>query len=177
MKRPHLPGFYYGGFDRNQKLRGASQPFSRFGPEKWITTTGSVPLLKLHGSLSWSISDGIIEMYQDLRPVWRHGGTAAIVPPVTEKYVPRWLQSVWTTANRELCESDIWIVVGYSMPDYDVQVKELLSNCAGNRSIRIIICDPNSESIMQKYKDIAPNSRIVCLEALPDCLGDVAQFL
>jgi len=177
MKRHPLPGFHYGGFARPQILRGAAQPFSKFQSEKFISTTGLSPLLKLHGSLNWSISDDTIEMYQDLRPVWRHGGAAAIVPPTTERSAPDWIRPVWQVAEIELREADTWIVCGYSLPDYDIQVRTLLQRPAETRPIRIILCDPISDQLAHKYKEVAPNSTICPLPGLPDCIDKIGQLL
>ncbi len=52
MKKPPLPGCFYGGLPRPQQLKGAVQPFSRWSPERLIEMTGSTPIYKLHGSLN-----------------------------------------------------------------------------------------------------------------------------
>jgi len=82
MRRPPSPGCYYGGLPRPQELKGAAQPFSRWSYEQLIEMTGTIPVYKLHGSLNWSLTGGTIVAYQDMRPAFRHGGNAAIVPPI-----------------------------------------------------------------------------------------------
>ena len=56
--------------------------------------TGTIPVFKLHGSLNWTLNDQSIVAFQDMRPAFRHGGTAAIIPPVPEKPVPPWLHEI-----------------------------------------------------------------------------------
>ena len=55
-----------------------------------------MPLLKLHGSISWSVRHGELVKYHDCRPAIR--GDAAIVAPILKKTVPRYLRPIWTAA-------------------------------------------------------------------------------
>jgi hypothetical protein len=87
MRRPRSPGCFYGGIARPQVLKGAAQPFSQWAPERIIEMTGTVPVFKLHGSLNWVLNGQSIVMFQDMRAVFRHGGTAAIIPPIPQKLV------------------------------------------------------------------------------------------
>ena len=106
MRRPPSAGCFYGGLPRPQVLKGAAQPFSRWAPERWIEMTGTIPVMKLHGSLNWTLLGESIIVFQDMRAVFRHGGTAAIVPPIPEKPVPRWLAEVWLEAEASLRRSE-----------------------------------------------------------------------
>jgi hypothetical protein len=142
MQRPRSPGCYYGGLARPQRLTGAAQPFSRWSPERVIEMTGIVPVFKLHGSLNWSLSGGAIVAYQDMRPVYRHGGTGAIVPPVPEKLTPAWLEAVWRDAASSLRRADVWVICGYSFPPYDTEVAELLSRSGVGRSLIVFLLSP-----------------------------------
>jgi hypothetical protein len=60
--------------------------------------TGTIPVYKLHGSLNWSLTGQTVVAYQDMRPAFRHGGDAAIIPPIPEKLVPAWLKAIWSEA-------------------------------------------------------------------------------
>ncbi len=53
-------------------------------------------------------------MYQDVRPAYRSGGNAAIIPPIPEKPVPSWLENVWREAEVALRNCDTWVICGYS---------------------------------------------------------------
>lgn len=93
MRRPPSPGCFYGGLARPQILNGAAQPGR--APERTIEMTGMIPVIKLHGSLNWTLNGQTIVAFQDMRAVFRHGGTAAIIPPIPEKMVPSWLCGIW----------------------------------------------------------------------------------
>ncbi len=129
MRRPPSPGCFYGGLARPQILTGAAQPFSRWAPERTIE-------MKLHGSLNWTLDGTSIVAFQDMRPVFRHGGTAAIIPPVPEKLVPPWLQDIWREAELSLRQPDVWVACGYSMPAYDTEVLRLLKTAGTDRTDR-----------------------------------------
>jgi hypothetical protein len=89
-------------------------------------------LYKLHGSLNWTRVGDAVELYQDMRPAFQHGGDAAIVPPISEKETPGWLTNVWQAAERNLAAAHSWIVCGYSLPQFDVAIQAMLQR-AGTR--------------------------------------------
>jgi hypothetical protein len=93
MKRGFGTGCYYGGLLRPQILKGSALPFTVHEPRRcWVELSESTPVYKLHGSLNWACGKVQLELYQDLRPAFRKGGDAAIVPPFPEKKVPSWFQ-------------------------------------------------------------------------------------
>lgn len=167
MKRSFGPGFYYGGLLRPQILKGAAQPFTVKDPQRFVELTGSLPLYKLHGSLSWALSSNGIEMFQDMRPAFRHGGDAAIVPPISEKKVPDWLRPIWEQAEMCLSQGDCWIVCGYSLPDYDTAIKRMLERASVSKLESIFLLDPYSKNLRANYEQIAPRAKISCLSGLP----------
>jgi hypothetical protein len=118
MKRLFGPGCYYGGIPKPQLLRGTQLPWAYQGTH--LELEGAIPVYKLHGSLNWSRGGDGLELFQDLRPAFRGGGDAAIIPPVPEKDIPAWLRPVWSSAEEELARAALWIVCGYSLPSYDV---------------------------------------------------------
>ena len=121
-----MPGFFYGGVRRPQIARGTALPWGWEDRQRWVEIQGSIPLLKIHGSLNWALENGELTLYQDMRPAFRHGGEAAIIPPIPEKRVPDWLKPVWTEAERILCGAECWIVCGYSLPSYDLGMIQML---------------------------------------------------
>jgi hypothetical protein len=177
MRRPPSPGCFYGGLARPQILTGAAQPFSRWAPERTIEMTGTVPVFKLHGSLNWTLSGKSIVACQDMRPAFRHGGTAAIIPPVSEKLVPTWLQDIWREAETSLRRSDVWVVCGYSMPAYDTEVLGLLERGGTGRSIAVFLMSPESDALRRRWTDLLPQVSVTCLPGLPDGIGPLADHL
>ena len=176
MRRPSSPGCYYGGLPRPQTLKGAAQPFSRWSYEQLIEMTGTIPVYKLHGSLSWSLSGGTIVAYQDMRPAFRNGGNAAIVPPVPEKEIPSWLASVWDGAARALCSSSAWVICGYSAPEYDVEVLRLLRAGGAHRPLTVLLSSPDSDSSVARWRKIVPEANIVALPGLPAGIRGIADY-
>jgi len=176
MKRVFGPGCYYGGLDRPQILKGTALPFTVKNPQRFVELTGKVPVYKLHGSLNWSrSSDGLelyqdvgMQLYQDMRPAFRHGGDAAIVPPIPEKKTPDWLKPVWEEAELRLSRTNCWVVCGYSLPDYDIAVQEMLKRASGSKLEKMFILDPYSEDLRDRYTQVALGVEIYCLAGLPD---------
>jgi len=176
MTRVFGPGCYYGGIPKPQLLRGTQLPWAYQG--NYIELEGAVPVYKLHGSLNWSrVGDGL-ELFQDLRPAFRSGGDAAIIPPVPEKEIPAWLQPVWSSAEEELARAAIWIVCGYSLPSYDVAITELMRRTAiaGNLK-RILILDPHASDICCRYSTIAQHVQVMALEGLPEGIDTLRKLL
>ena len=114
LVRRDLAGGGYPSYSHIQKIRAA----------------GHVPLLKLHGSVSWSVRDSELVKYHDCRLAIR--GDAAIVAPIVGKTVPTYLQPTWDTAKTHLSRARTWIVIGYSLPRYDQSgpVAPLGGHCA-----------------------------------------------
>ncbi len=137
-----------------------AQPFSVRASARIIELSGAVPLCKLHGSLSWTIEDGRLVLYQDCRAALRLGASAAIVPPLPEKDSPAWLRPVWEAAEAVLTESAVWVVCGYSAPRYDQEVRALLRRGA-KEGKRLLLMDPHASDLASEYKDIAPTSEVV----------------
>lgn len=170
MTRPSSPGLHYGGFPRPQWLKGDALPFSVHKSDRVIALGGTIPLYKLHGSLSWSFESGNLQMYQDSRPAFRRGGTAAIIPPLTEKTTPPWLGSVWAECEAHLKRCPNWLVVGYSLPTYDIALSELFAR-AGSAVENIWIVDPYAAGgIFSRWSAVAPSAQVVCLPGLPGAL-------
>ena len=152
--RPNRPGFYYG--DLGCTYHPPNSPFRR-EREQYQRPSGSVRMSKLHGSLNWSLNtSGHLDVYCDLRAAFRRGGTAAIVPPLPEKHVPTWLKPVWQDAFTTLSEADVWIVIGYSLPTYDFEVRRLFE--AAYRNQHIEISDPNAATVASAFAEVVPGA-------------------
>jgi hypothetical protein len=175
MQRPPSPGCFYGGLPRPQQLKGAAQPFSAWSPASCIEMGGSVPVYKLHGSLNWFLAEEGLVLYQDMRAAFRNGGTAAIVPPVPEKPVPKWLRPIWCEAGVALRNSDVWIVCGYSAPSYDTEVIRLLTTGAGRRRLVVLLLSPDPDA-RGTWQSIAPAAEIVALPGLPGGTQELANW-
>jgi hypothetical protein len=173
MKRPYRPGFIYGGIASPQILIGLAQPFTVMDQKRIVELEIGIPLFKLHGSLNWAQKKGQLVMYQDLRPAFRYGSDALIVPPVLEKEIPAWLLGVWESAIMYLSKSEIWLVCGYSMPVYDIAIRDMFERAAKNKGqpFTIMLLDPAAQELAFAWQRIAPHAKIICLPGLPEALN------
>ena len=177
FKRPKSPGCLYGGLPQPQILRGAAQPFSKWAPETLITMTGSVPVFKLHGSLSWSVNNEGITTYQDLRPAFRNGGDAAIVPPVPDKELPSWLEPIWGGAKTALEQAPVWIVCGYSVPTYDLSVRELIRTSGIHGGRTVVVSSPDAADICLRLRHLLPSSELKAIDSLPSGIEQLSRAI
>ena len=165
--RAKRPGFHY-GFGP-ESLEGGGYP--SYSHIQKVRTGGHVPLLKLHGSVSWSLRNGKLVKYHDCRPAIR--GDAAIVAPIVEKTVPNYLEPTWMAAKEHLCRARTWIVVGYSLPHYDQAVRSLLRE-AVNPETAMHVFDPDT-AVGSRFRDLTHNVR--SHPGLPDGVNELNDLL
>jgi len=163
--RPRVPrpGFHY-GFGP-EYLAGGGYP--SYAHIKRIVAEGTVPLLKLHGSVSWSIRDGKLVRYHDCRPAIR--GDALLVAPVRGKRPAEVLQPTWELARAAIASAGVMIAVGYSLPQYDDLVRELLGATASAASFHVF--DPNPAAGDHYRAQLG--RKVVQHGGLPEALVDV----
>ena len=168
--RPRIPrpGFHYE--DGPEKLKGG---LSGIFHSRLLNAEGTVPLLKLHGSVSWSLNGNRIDRYHDCRPAIR--GDAAIIAPVTEKSVPSVFQPIWDHAASALAKSDIWIIVGYSFPEYDITINKLFQSTA-KHGTRVHIMNPDPEAF-RRAESLLPDSDVRPHSGIPEALYDLPNIL
>lgn len=164
MRRWPLPGFYYAGLARPQFAQGTRAPW-RDRPDlaAEVGLSGNVPLCKLHGSLNWTklvlpgprATDVQVSIWQDLRRNYRLDANPALVAPIPELAPSSWLQPVWVEAERILKDAEHWIVVGYSLPAYDIAIRQLLVR-ANERLQSIEVRDPVSAEIAARFCSLLP---------------------
>jgi hypothetical protein len=167
IARSSMPGFFYVGLPLPQVAKGVALPWRPAERMRTVTLDGSIPVYKIHGSLNWVLQDGRISLFQDARAAFRHGGDAAIVPPIPEKEIPVWLQPVWAEAERRLACAQFWIICGYSLPQYDKAVCQMLSRAATPGEKVLFILDPLNTKLKPRWQEVAPTAEIVCLPGLP----------
>jgi hypothetical protein len=167
--RKNRPGFFYGNAPRH--LAGGGYPlFSHLRP---ILAEGSIPLLKLHGSISWAVSRGGLERFADCRPAIR--GDAAIVAPLKEKSIPPYLRSTWDGAQAVLEGADTWIIVGYGFPFYDEAVTDLVARSASDETV-IHVLNPDP-AVAERLRSAVPKGQVVPHRGLPNGLQTLAEAL
>lgn len=164
--RPRVarPGFNYGAGDRY--LAGGGYP--SYAHIQRVVARGSVPLLKLHGSVSWAEQGGELVQYHDCRPAIR--GDALIVAPVRGKQPPKLLAPIWQRAHAALAQAERVLVGGYSLPEYDDQVIEILR--ATSETCRFHLLDP-APGLAGKYERILGRA-VVQHPGLPRAIEELA---
>lgn len=169
VPRPRVkrPGFHYGSGP--ESLEGGGYP--SYSHIQKIRIAGHVPLLKIHGSVSWSLRNGKLVKYHDCRPAIL--GDAAIVAPIVEKTVPNYLEPIWMAAKDHLCRAGTWIVVGYSLPCYDKAVRALLLE-AVKADTAIHVFDPDT-AVASRFGELTSNVRTH--PGLPEGIQDLSNLL
>lgn len=172
VPRRHRPGFHYGDGPEGL-VAGSAHPRSEYRGNPVIS--GTVPLLKLHGSLSWALVGQSLQKYGDLRPGFR--GDAAIIPPVRGADIPTWLQPTWERAEDVLRRAHLVVVAGYSFPDYDPEVRELFERTLGSRPIPIHIFDPSARTVAVSVRSFLPRASVEQHTGVPEGCGALSGVL
>ncbi len=169
--RRKRPGFNY-GIPGEIIIGRRGYPIS--GYRTLYQLTGSVPLLKLHGSLNWGVDDDKLKKYGDCRPALK--GNAALLPPIEMSEIPCWLAPTWEAAARYLRETTSLCVVGYSLPEYDRDVRELLAvNVPA--SCQIHVFDPQSPLVADRFRSLLARRPVQSHPGLPECVDSLASVV
>lgn len=158
--RKSLPGFNYGS--GREVLQGGGYP--SYSHIIKVACEGRVPVYKLHGSVSWSARDGTLAKYHDCRPAIR--GDAAIIAPVTNKGIPETFEPIWKFAALALNATSTFVVIGYSLPEYDVAVRDLLKRNLVSET-RIVVFDPDP-TVADRYRRLLPRNVVTARPGFPD---------
>lgn len=118
-------------------------------------SSGSVDVLKLHGSLNWAHRKGrgrtftVFGSYEDARS---HGLVPEIIPPTWDKHLDGQLTEVWRRARAALSTATRIVIIGFSIPETDLHFKYLLAaGLSENLSAReILFVDPYIENIERR---------------------------
>ena len=162
-------GFHYGnGLER---LEGGVS--GNFPDKKAIEIRGRIPLLKIHGSNSWTNEGHGLVRFHDCRPA--KNGTAAIIAPSTEKSIPLEFKKIWRKAELSLSEASKWIIVGYSFPEYDHAINDLMKRSA-EHCPRIHILNPD-KTVATRVKQLLPKAKIHRHTGLPGALSEIPSML
>lgn len=127
------------------------------------------PVIKLHGSVDWFWCEKCDKMYL-LSP---HVGSRdlfqqsclecksriepfIIVPHENREAFNSRFNGLWEKAANVLTDADEILFIGYSIPDYDSDIKGLLKKNINSNSI-IKIVDPDNNNIKNKIKKLLPD--------------------
>ena len=172
------PICYYGGWPYVQYVRVMKD----LAPPRWeeVRLGEEIILHKMHGSLNWAREPHGLKIHDDVRAAFRvdaSKGQILVVPPIPEKLMPPELYNVWQSAEEHLANSDVWLVCGYSLPEYDEALREFFSRTAKHsRAKHLIICDPEAEAVAGRWRDVfevAPE--VHKMPGLPGCLNSLTS--
>lgn len=167
-------------------LSGTPGPWGgRYNPhlvidlEGWRNVRDKHEYLKLHGSVNWWMIDGRLSYLsfgasRQLQDKWAGycaGGSPndypVILEPSAYKYmdgVYKHLECQWQTFFLTLCDADCVLIVGYSLPDADVQARsKILTAFQANPKARWLVVDPSVE-ICRRYRCLLGQRRVTVLE-------------
>lgn len=125
--------------------------------------SGSILMLKLHGSLNWGNAAVPLTLRaQD--SVYEPVAEGVIAPPLTNKPVTdEPFRSIWVSARTAVRSMRRLIVVGYSLPDADGLVRTLLTAELGSDLEEIILVDPSSTTRARHtalFSRAAPDAKV-----------------
>lgn len=153
-----------------------------------LNRTSNLEILKLHGSLNWvwcsneaCVANAKLkvkhEKWIEPWPIGHWGCTVcdkkgilgfAIVPPRPDKNLGLpYFYPIWSRAYEILSNADEIIFIGYSLPDYDKRVRELLHIAISRSKVTpsIVVVSPDTSS-MNRYLQLP----------CPDCFFKRALF-
>jgi hypothetical protein len=156
------PVCYYGGHPVPQFVQKMVRLTAKTEAEKYkpVQLGSALPIFKMHGSINWAFECGDFTIHEDVRAAFRtdaRKGDVAIVPPIPEKDMLPWQYLVWRMAAERLRDSDVWIVCGYSLPDYDKALRKFFKDAAAaGPPNRVYVMDPAAASVAARWRAVVP---------------------
>ncbi len=137
-------GFNYGNI--GEILEGSSKPFPCDERYRKPRMVGTIPIAKIHGSISWSDTN----RYADCRTGIT--GKGLIIPPTTNKNYYGLIEDAWNLASNILLKSDNIIIFGFSFNPIDRGVLTLMKeNGQSVESVLLIDKAPNKEAAARLF--------------------------
>ena len=185
-------------FEASFYYSSCPDPRGRYNPQvvidlhNWHNSYGNHLFLKLHGGVNWWFEDGNIVYLPwgaqpDLDSRWQGyeqgkvGGHPVILEPSFYKYedavfallIPQWQRFV-----ESLLGADIVVIVGYSLPEADVETRRALTiGFQGNTTARYVVIN-SSEWACNRYTRILGRARLRCEQAtIEDASGRLGELL
>jgi hypothetical protein len=142
-------GFNYGVPGEVLTGRGAYPVSQWLNP---VTLRGSIPLAKIHGSISWDEEGRYTDGRRGLT------GGALIVAPMPDKSPPKHLEGVWSLAEDMLRAASALLVFGFAFNPYDEAVLSLLRGGGARlQSVLLLDIDPKVERACALW----PNAKVI----------------
>jgi hypothetical protein len=138
------------GFEPDYQLQPIYQPTTI-----WLGPDGPVPLLKLHGSINWSLDDSTkaVSVADPTELITDSSRFPVIVPPTWNKGAAfDILDNVWSRAIGALSRATRIFIIGYSMPKSDTFFEHFLAAglLSNDRLRSLIVVDPKADQIKER---------------------------
>jgi NAD-dependent SIR2 family protein deacetylase len=131
----NLPNAYPKGGVRVLKLHGS------------VTTLGCLKCGAVHYAPVEMLSRNFAELPAECRACGDRSLQAMIVPPGKRKKIPASFDDLWTAAADDIASSDVVVIAGYSMPEYDVEARSMLEIPLRNKNVILVDPSPNDSAI------------------------------
>ena len=178
---------------RNYSYRGAKvvrvpskSGGSYFKPLKSSKMRGSIPLIKLHGSIHWEklrrgeghrLSGVLLpESGRERFEVQAVSEHPYLIPPVAAKVEikDRVLRNCWYAAVAELHDVPTWIIWGYSFPQTDT-ISQVLFRTAlvrNRKPKRVVVVNPD-QSVSTRVEEVCRKVRVSHFASIESLLFDM----
>ena len=158
-------GFNYGVLGEQLVGRGAYPLSTSLHP---VVLTGSLPLAKVHGSISWDARAHYTDGRRGLT------GNALILAPVPGKTAPSDLEGQWELAASVLDRGDLIVVFGFAFNPYDAELLDhFKTHGAKAKSVLLIDIKPN----VAAARHVWPSASISTLPPPPESEPDIREWL
>jgi hypothetical protein len=140
----------------------------------------TVYLLKMHGSLNWRRENE--ELVLTVAPY--DSSRFLIIPPAWNKPVEhdRIIRSVWQKARDALSQSEVLVIVGYSLPQTDMWTAALMRACADERSepfSHVLIANPDWEAVDRLVSTVSPaihrHTRVITFATFAELIDSLVR--
>ena len=84
------------------------------------------------------------------------------------------LRPIWDYAREVLSNSKVWVFCGYSLPEYDESIRNLLAQSASGRVTKVCVCDVNPVPVCAKLSAILNHGKHTV--QLCECPGITKEF-
>ena len=170
------PGFSYEGIAT--ELESLGDP----GNTMWgrpVIAAGKIAICKLHGSLSWKKvtnenNDDELMRMTDCSPA--NNGQSYIVPPMLDKNVEPLMKHTWDTARKLLSACRCLVFIGYSLPEYDIEISNLLRESLSDSLEEIAIFDPKPTKIVNNIVNLTGKKPLV-YRGMPEAADELREII
>ncbi len=162
--------WHYGFSDTSMSGFVKDVVYDQSKDDSWGRSKGwnAVPVLKLHGSVNWTVDTAesplgsqlkVFRSYDDLRAKQKR---PRLIPPTWSKSVEDQLSEPWEAAIQRLRTATRVVIIGFSMPETDLHFRYLLAaGLQENAWLRnIVFVNPDVKAVEERARALLRASYI-----------------